>query len=110
MHDERAFIIVFEQACVHELLHHVGGKLPSFGIFLKLHYLLLESEDLFIFGSILQFLLQLLLLIGLDLLLSPSALACGLEHVCGDAFGDYNHEHPSQNEIRSIDKQELACP
>ena len=90
--DERVFVLVLDQAGAHELLHHVSSQLAGLGIFLELHDLLLQHVDFIIFGLLLQFLLLLVLLLLLDLLLGAAALARGLQHVGGHAFGDYRND------------------
>ena len=87
MDNELITLLVFNETSTHELLHHVCGQLPSLGVLLEQHDLLLQSMDFLVFGVLFQFLLQLSLLIGLNLLLGPSALAGGLQHVGRNAFG-----------------------
>ena len=93
MNDKLIFSLVLDETGGHELLHHIFGQLTGLGIFLKLHDLLLQSVDLIVFGSIFQLFVQLSLLVGLDLLLSPSAFAGGLQHVRRNSLGLYNNKH-----------------
>ena len=57
MDNELVLLLVLNKASTHELLHHVGGKLPGLGVLLELHDLLLQGMDFVILGVFLQLLL-----------------------------------------------------
>ena len=89
MHDKGSVTLLLNEAGVDELRHEPSCYLPGLVISLQLCNLLLELLHHVVLGKRILLLRCLRFLVGLDLPLSPSALALRLEHVGSLALGNY---------------------